>query len=279
MAGIVNAQVIYRIPSQRTESEAEKRNRLAYEKQIRDQEEKRRKDEEKRKLDEEKKRKKEEEKQKKEEEKRRKNEEKKRKKEEERRRREDILRSRTSRLDRFTVWCVKKTAGTALKKPLYSIVGTTTGHLAVAITVSIFLGIIFNQILIYLFGNATSSSYNYATCAFISFVVAAAAGGAGGAIVGAIWGWLIGSISDATASYFTNEQLKEFIGTFAAWFISAVVGWFIGKVSARIYDSLTIRHGRIQSIIEKIFVTIALASIGLFLIGLINWFFFQQLIH
>jgi vacuolar-type H+-ATPase subunit H len=258
MTYIINTRITY-IPSGRqAETDAQRRAREEKERRNIKEAEKLFKEMEKKTKDEEKKRKK---------------DQSKRRKEEERRKRKEIIKNKISRLSRLEAWILKKVAGTAFKVPLDALIGSTTGHLAIAITVSVVLGFALNQSLSYVSNDTLSYSHSSITCAIISLVAGAASGGAGGAFIAAIWGWLVGAIADTVATYFAHENLKGFINTVAAWIAALIIGWFVGKTSAQFYEGLTAKHGTIQSIIEKLFITIALVSIGLVLFGLIKWLF------
>jgi uncharacterized protein (DUF697 family) len=170
-------------------------------------------------------------------------------------------------LGRFAAWCVDNAADTVLHKPVAFLMGRSIiGRLTGAITANIVIGV-----LIELAFRFVPSPHSFAVCAAIGAVVGLAAQGAGGAIVGALWGWLVGTIADAVVSDLTYEPTARIAGSVAAWCIAAVLGWLAGRVAARCFDKLAAQHRRVHRILARVTITIALASVAVFLYRLGVW--------
>lgn len=115
-----------------------------------------------------------------------------------------VERRRRSPLGNLTAWCVSKAAGTALQRPVSFLASSKLGRMATAITVALALGALLDLS----FHFAPTTRY-YIVCGLLGAAGGGGAQGAGGAVVGALWGWLAGKITDAVASRLTAEAMGE----------------------------------------------------------------------
>jgi len=161
-------------------------------------------------------------------------------------------------------WCLKRAMGTTLQGPLSFFLDSTIAHLAGTITISIIIGFIFDLLLdSNISSSFPSSSGNSLICTAIGIIGGAWAGGSGGAIVGALWGWLIGKIADASASTLTFEPLKRYIGALVAWIFAGIIGGIFGKVASWSYDKVAIKNRVTYRVLGNLAITIVLSAFAI----------------
>jgi hypothetical protein len=166
-------------------------------------------------------------------------------------------------LGKFLLWCIRKSAGTTVEKSLNNmIVGSLAGRIFTAIAISVILGFVFNYSFSFL-----AEPYSYAVCAILGTVAGIAGQGAGGAIVGTIWGWLFGKIIDATISKVSYEPITNYLGTYGAWIIAVIIGWYAGRLAACIFEEISYKYSSAaREILVKIVATVIIVSMSIFVV-------------
>ena len=173
-------------------------------------------------------------------------------------------RSRTP-LRKCLAWMESRLAGTVLQQVLGSLLkGPVITRYSVAILCGLLIGLLFDFSISIVWPGAPSTI----ACAALACVVGLLAQGAGGAIVGLIWGWLIGGLADSISSEFISEQTTPLRNKVVAWIVTCIASWYIGLLVEKAYDYLERRHKKIAKWIRRVLVVVILGSVGGLLVPL-----------
>ena len=171
-------------------------------------------------------------------------------------------------LGKLASWLSSRAAGTFLHGTLsFLFHGSLVARVATAITVSLALSAVID----FSFTFFLPSAVGLATCATIGLLAGFAAQGSGGAVIGFVWGWLIGGAVDALAADLISDPAMRIGSKVLAWLVTALLGWVIGLFTAWCFEKLTANHRRLRKIIERIAITLVLACLVLVSFKLLAW--------
>jgi hypothetical protein len=128
--------------------------------------------------------------------------------------------------------------------------------MAAGILVSFAVGGLFE----FVSGAIFAGPHSYVVCAVVGATAALASQGAGGMLVGLIWGWLLGIIADAVTTQLLSDPFGQRIGTVLAWILSGLVGWLVGLLVSSFYRKIPWTHRGLRRASERLILSAFLAS-------------------
>jgi hypothetical protein len=174
-------------------------------------------------------------------------------------------------LGKFTSWFHRRLAGTFIQKYFSFIIrGSLITRYATAIALGLLLGVLFDfSIHLYL----PTTSGNPIACAILGAIAGLGACGGFGVPIGALWGWLIGGITDTIASELISDPVSNIPSKIIAWCTTCLIGWWIGLFAEWCFNKMSAKSKRWRKFIIRLFILVSFVSIAIFLYHLVFWGF------
>jgi hypothetical protein len=184
--------------------------------------------------------------------------------------------AKRSPLEQLIAWCLNKASGTVLEGVVNFFVGESiVGRLATVITVSVVLGAIFELTIVSVptLSGMSAFGMSITTAAILGAVAGVGTGGSGGAVIGALWGWLIGQIADSIAGEAISKQARLNFGVASGWIISTLFGLLAGKVTVWWFEKINEKHdGWLARFVTKVVLLIVLSALSIVVYSIVKSF-------